>query len=281
MFFTFSLHKIRMHDRFDFEPAEYSRFKFGDGAAARRFGVQLARAFIEQYLETGILCTQLVVAPSPYAFIPTATFAMKNYFVFELNRWLAEHHLPVVQETKVHRKTSYKEDYGALNAEERMQLIGQDSFHIDRAFLEDKTILFLDDIRITGSHERMILKMVQEYQLTNSMGLLYFAELVNPDIHPNIENHLNYFEVKGIFDLEPIIESRHFFINTRIIKYILNYETAAFRIFLQNRSDAFIHELFNMALGNSYHTVEAYQHNLQCIREYIYTNNFKLIHNGN
>ncbi|GGH70627.1 hypothetical protein HNQ91_003058 [Filimonas zeae] len=281
MFFTFSLHKIQTHDRFAFEPAEYSRFKFGCGWAARRFGAQLAQAFIEQYLKTGVLNKQLVVAPSPYAFIPTATFALKNYFVFELNRWLAENDLPVVQETKVHRKTSYKEDYGALNAEERMQLIGQDSFHIDRAFLEDKTVLFLDDIRITGSHERMILKMVQEYQLNNDMGLLYFAELTNPDIHPNIENHLNYFEVKDIFDLEPIIESRHFFINTRIVKYILNYESAPFRIFLQNRTDEFVHNLYNMALGNSYHMVEAYLPNLHCIRDYIYTNNFKLIHNGN
>ena len=150
---TYSLHKITDTGNFGFCPDDYSRFKFGDDEVAERFGIGLAEGFIKAHLEKGPV-PQLVVVSSPYSFIPTATFAMKNHFVFRLNRWLALHGHPVLQETKVHRTITYKEDYGELDAAQRLKLIGNDSFHIDKAFLEGKKILFLDDIRITGGHEK-------------------------------------------------------------------------------------------------------------------------------
>ncbi len=263
---TYSLHKISNEKHFSFHPDDYSRFKFGDEAIAKAFGEDLAAGFIKQHLSDVAMQQQLVVVSSPYAFIPTATFAMKNYFVFRLNRWLAGHHRPVVQETKVHRTITYKEDYGELNAAERIRLIGNDSFHIDAAFLTGKTVIFLDDIRITGSHERMIMKMADSYGLTNDMYLLYFAELINEAIHPNIENFLNYHCVKTVFDLQSIIESGHFFMNTRIVKYMLNYDADAFRIFIKVQKENFVNLFYDMALGNGYHTIEAYQPNIKLLK---------------
>jgi len=266
---SFSLHKISNAESFSFNPADYSRFKFGDDAIAEKFGTALAKSFIQQHLSNNIIRQQIVVISSPYAFIPTATFAMKNYFVFELNRWLAENNLPVVQETKVNREVTYKEDYGELSAEERLSLIGNDVFHIDSAFVKDKILFFLDDIRITGSHEKMITKMLAAYGLENDIYLLYFAELVNNAIHPNVENYLNYFSVKSVFDLNGIIRQERFAINTRIVKYILNADPAVFMIFIQNHSASLLTLLYNMALGNSYHTIEAYQQNLGVIKDYL------------
>ena len=273
----YSLHKIYTSTGFNFDAGAYSRFKFGDDQQASIFGSDLADGFIYEVLLKQTISQQIVVISSPYAFIPTATFAMKNYFVFKLNRWLAEHHLPVVQETKVHRTVTYKEDYGELNAEQRMNLIGNDSFHIDAEFLKGKTLVFLDDIKITGSHERMIAKMIKQYSLHNDIYMLYFAELANPDIPPNIENYLNYHEVKSIFDLNGIINSGHFCINTRVVKYILKYNHNSFCIFLQDKSTKFITELYNMALGNSYHTMDSYTLNLNYIKHYLFANNQVLV----
>ncbi|OCX52301.1 hypothetical protein BEL04_12560 [Mucilaginibacter sp. PPCGB 2223] len=269
----YSLHKISNSTSFGFDAGHYSRFKFGDGEVSARFGTALAEGFISDVLAENPIHNQTVVISSPYSFIPTATFAMKNAFVYRLNHYLAGYGLPVVQETKVHRTITYKEDYGELNAEQRMNLIGNDSFHIDAEFLKGKTLLFLDDIKITGSHERMIQKMITQYNLHNDIHMLYFAELANADIHPNIENYLNYYEVKSIFDLEPIINSDSFCINTRIVKYILNYDHDSFTVFLNNQNKAFITELYNMALGNSYHTMESYQPNLNYIKYYLFTDN--------
>ena len=277
---TYSLYDINDAESLGFHPADYSRFKFGDEAIAKKFGTALADGFIKNHLSVHPIHQQIVVVPSPYSFIPTATFAMKNHFVFRLNRWLAEHGFPVVQETKVHRTITYKDDYGELDAEQRIKLIGNDSFHIDSAFLTGKTVIFLDDIKITGSHERMIMKMVREYNLHNNIYMLYFAELTNPAIHPNFENHLNYYSVKSIFDLESIIQSGSFFINTRIVKYILNYPFDAFCIFIQNQTNAFTHHLYNMALGNSYHAIDAYTQNLHFIRNHLFNTTHKKIEYG-
>lgn len=263
---TYSLHKIQNTDNFGFSPTKYSKFKYGDDSIAKEFGNALAEGFIENYLSVNPITEQIVVISSPYAFIPTATFGMKNYFVFRLNRWLAEHNLPVVQETKVTRSITYKEDYGELDEAQRLSLIGNDTFQIDKEFLKDKVLIFLDDIRITGSHERMITKMLQEYNVENETHLLYFAELINKNIHPNIENFLNYYHVKSIFDLDDIIKNEKFSINTRIVKFILSSEPNSFKIFIQNHSDSFLELLYNMAIGNSYHTIEAYQENFNLLR---------------
>lgn len=275
--FTYSLHKIDNPSHFGFHADDYSLFKFGDDLVAEKFGKDLADGFIRDFLSENQIEEQMVVISSPYSFIPTATFAMKNYFVYQLNRWLAEQGMPVVQEAKVHRTITYKEDYGELSAEERMRLIGNDSFHIDKDFLEGKTLLFLDDIKITGSHERMILKMVKEYNLKNDIHMLYFAELVNKEIHPNIENHLNYHKVKSIFDLEGIIDSGHFCMNTRIVKYILNCDYNSFAVFLGRQDARFIDHLYDLALGNGYHTIEAYTENLEFVKKNLNNKNYKLI----
>jgi hypothetical protein len=266
---SYALHQISSAEEFGFDPDDYSRFKFGDDLVARDFGEQLAEGFIMGYMEGNYKGEQMVVISSPYSFIPTATFALKNYFTHQLNRWLAERGAPVLQEAKVHRTITYKEDYGELNAEERLKLIGNDSFHIDKHFLEGKTLLFLDDIRITGSHERMILKMVNEYALTNDIHMLYFAELVNTAIHPNVENMLNYHQVKSVFDLDDIIKSGFFSFNTRIVKYILNCDFNSFSIFMKNQTEDFINMLYNLSLGNGYHTIDAYAENLNFIRKHI------------
>ena len=266
---SFSLHKITNAEQFSFDAADYSRFKYGDNTVAAIFGKALAEGFIKEYENSLLDAQQLVIISSPYSFIPTATFAMKNYFVFTLNRWLAENNLPITQETKVHRTITYKDDYGALDAAERLALIGNDSFHIDAEFLTNKTLVFLDDIRITGSHEKMITKMLGEYNLANDCYLLYFAELVNKDIHPNIENHLNYFSVKSISDLNDIVQSNNFIINTRIVKYILHTESKMFLEFIEKQSFNFINLLFDMAIGNGYHTIEAYSGNMEILKELI------------
>jgi hypothetical protein len=266
---NYSLHKINSADAFSFSAADYSKFKFGDDVIAESFGTDLAKGFIKEHLLSNPIQHQIVVISSPYAFIPTATFAMKNHFVYELNKWLATNNLPVVQETKIHRTITYKEDYGELDAEQRIKLIGNDSFHIDKAFLGNKTLIFLDDIKITGSHERMINKMIEEYGLHNNTYLLYYAELVNASIHPNIENYLNYHYVKSIFDLDEIIKNERFAINTRLVKYILNASVDSFNVFIQDHSTNFINLLYNMALGNGYHTIDAYQANLKRLKQYI------------
>jgi hypothetical protein len=263
---------IKFTTVFDLDAIKYSKFKFGDKDAAREFGHDLAHAFIRNVFQPIISKTepkQMVVCSSPYCFIPTATFALKDYFINVINEYMMESNWPVVEETKIHRTTTYKEDYGELSAEERLKLISGDSFHIDEVFIKDKTIIFLDDIRITGSHERVIQRMYQHYGLTNEHWFGYYAELTDSNIDPKIENQLNYAYVRSLLHLDKVIKNSDFMLNTRIVKYILNSEFTEFEQFIQYQPIRLVKTLYHLAIGNSYHLIEKYQENFNYIKNLI------------
>lgn len=283
---SMSVHSITDRNNLPFSKEEYSKFKFGCKSIARKYGEELANITIKDLTHkvlangfTGNEFLQIVVISSPYQFIPTAAYAMKDYFVRSLNNWLAENNLPVVQETKITRSISYREDYGALSAEERMNLIGKDTFYVDREFVKDKYCLFLDDIRITGSHEKVIQRMVDEYELECDYSFLYYAQLDNSEINPNIENELNYAFVSdnpvyGLPTISKIIRSQGgFLLNTRTVKYILNSPHEEFFTFIDYQSNKFLETLYHQAIGNSYHLDEHYSKNMNTLK--IYLNNIK------
>lgn len=257
----FSLHKIHDKDQLSFNPEEYSVFKFGDDKIAQKFGESLAQSYINEILIKRNHIEQIVVISSPYSFIPTASYTMKNHFVNELNFWLSENGHNTVQETKIYRTITYREDYGELSAEQRHQLIKNDHFYIDVNYLHNKLLVFLDDIKITGSHENMIKKMIDENKINNEIHLLYFAELINKEINPNIENHLNYYKIKSIFDLNEIINESRFVFNTRIVKYLLIANHHDFVKFVNQQSAEFQTTLLHLSIGNNYFKIDEYSTN--------------------
>ena len=105
----------------------------------------------------------IVFVPSPYHAIPTASNALSLFFRDEVNRFLYRHQRKSLLQSKIHRYKTYTVDYGNLDFEERMRLISSDTYHLDKRFLEDRMVLFIDDIKITGSHEQII-RQLQRFQ---------------------------------------------------------------------------------------------------------------------
>ena len=85
------------------------------------------------------------------------------------------------------------------------------------------------------------------------------------------------YPLKSIFDLEDIIKSGNFCMNTRIVKYILNCDFNSFTIFLERQSSDFVNHLYDLSLGNGYHTIEAYSENLNFIKNNLNNKKYKLI----
>jgi len=266
----YSLHKIYFENEIPFSATDYSKFKFGDKDIARDFGYALADGFIRNNSHE-LFDQQAVVISSPYCFIPTATFAMKDYFVQRLNMHLSETGQAVVEETKIHRTITYKEDYGALSAEERLNLIGNDGFHIDTKFIKGKYLIFLDDIIITGSHEKVVRRMLEQYNVECDGMFLYFAELANKNIHPKIENDLNFAYVKDLYTLDKVIKNESFLFNTRVVKFMLNAPASEFSTFINFQKEAFLQTFIHLAIGNSYHTIPDYHFNFTTLKNYLKT----------
>jgi hypothetical protein len=132
--------------------------------------------------------------------------------------------------------------------------------------VKGKTVLFLDDIRITGSHEKVIERMVTEFDLECDYHFLYFAVLDSNSIHPSIENELNYAFVKDLLNLDKIIKNEDFLLNTRVVKYLLNYGYTGFVTFIQFQKQSFINTVYHSAVGNSYHLIEDYKKNFNYLK---------------
>jgi len=266
----YALHSILAQHEYGFDAGEYSRFKHGSENIARKFGYDLANGFINDCLSENYDGRQLVILQGAHSHIPTAACCMKQFFVDKLNDWLFSKHFPVVEELKIYRSVSYRDDYGEMSRKERYNLIKNDRFYFDKNFLDaDKTIIHLDDIKITGTHEFIILNLFQEYGLTNNCYFLHFAELKNESIHPQIENQLNNHAIEGLHSIDSIIKHEQFCFNTRVVKYILNSRPEAFDDFIRMQADDFIRDLYFNAIGNEYFKFPEYDRNLNVLKQMI------------
>lgn len=273
---TLSLYKFS-ENYHPFSAIEYSQFKFGSKDIARKFGCELATKFIYsgnyRWLKA-VLKSQknrVIVMSSPYVHIPTATFAMKDYFLRDLNCALVGDGLLPAIETKISRSSSYREEYGDMTKEQRMEVMQKDTFHVDKTLLINNVCLFLDDIRITGAHQHRIQDMLDKYEILSEGMFLFYAELTDQS-NPNIENKLNYAFVKDLVDLDKIIKNHDFLLNTRIVKYILNAPADECKTFLKYQKHKFLHTLYCASIANGYHLIEEYKPNLASIKKLaIYT----------
>lgn len=261
---NFSAYEIWDSEKPGFSADDYSIFKHGSERVARNFGYALADKFISQHpdLFDG---REIVVIPSAYSYIRTASCFLTSFFIDRLNFFLFTKQLLPVEQAKIYRTVTYREDYGEMTAEQRFNLIKGDKFHIDKSFLKDKTLLFIDDIKITGTHERIILKMLDDFQVSNDCYMLYFAELKNSEINPRFENFLNQHYVRSLEQVNSIIRKDDFVFNTRVVKFILGAKEGDFDSFIKQQSVPFIRELLSLSIGNSYYQFQEYQLNIQSL----------------
>ena len=99
--------------------------------------------------------------------------------------------------------------------------------------------------------------------------MLYFAELTDKSVPPNIENRLNYAYVKSLDEINAIIKNEQFRFNTRVVKLILNGQDHLFDSFIEKQDIQFVRNLYYQAIGNEYFKFPKYLRNLTQLRKII------------
>lgn len=258
----FSLHKFNSAMEIPFSFVDYSKFKHGDKSIARIFGKALGDAF-DVSLENN---KEVVICSAPYKNIPVASTALKDYFI---SKFVIHNPEIDVIDLKVFRGHSYNSDYGSATADERDALISSDDFYIDSEIIKDRDLILIDDIRITGSHERRMLSLLDSVNFEGNVIFVYFAELTNTNIHPNIENFLNHAFVKDINEVE-ILTHKEFLFNTRVVKLILNASFDKFKDFVDSKSYSFNESLLSYSLLNKYNQEVKFQENINYLKTLIH-----------
>ena len=261
----FSIHKFTDTDNLTFSAIEYSKFKHGSQKFAQKLGRELACGFLESVefnnFHRHILNDQIVICSAPWKNIPVASTALKDFFISEFNPiWSIDNQ--AVEDLKVHRAHSYNEDYGAMSKEQREQVITSDDFSIDNAFIKGKVLFFIDDIIITGAHERRIQSLLETVGFEGWVLFLYYAEYRGEN-NPAIENELNYAFMKNLSDMDYIIKNEGVIFNTRLVKFMLNAPDDEFKQFISNQTSNFCSSLKTHIIGNEYHNIEQFKKNYE------------------
>ncbi len=261
----FSIHQFTDTDNLTFSAIEYSKFKHGSQKFAQKLGRELACGFLESVefndFYQNISTNQIVICSAPWKNIPVASTALKDFFISEFNPvWSLDNQ--AVEDLKVHRAHSYNEDYGAMSKEQREQVITSDDFSIDKAFIKGKVLFFIDDIIITGAHERRIQSLLETVGFEGWVLFLYYAEYGGEN-NPAIENELNYAFMKNLSDMDYIIKNEGVIFNTRLVKFMLNAPDDEFKQFISNQTSNFCSSLKMHIIGNEYHNIEPFKKNYE------------------
>jgi hypothetical protein len=248
---TISLNKT---DNFAAEFCDaYSKFKHGSKTQARQFGKQVSSVCD---FEKG---DRLIFYSAPFNNIHTASNAFKDYLLSFCSEQFMQKEITIKQ-GKINREYSYDDDYGMMSKEERKLAISSDLFHIDKTFInESDTLVFIDDIKITGSHEERIKELLEREKISNKVIFIYIAEYTGNN--PQVEHHLNHAVVNNLKDINDIIRNEEFIFNTRVVKFILKADIENFVSFITYQSHSFKETLFSLSILNNYHSSSKYKTN--------------------
>jgi hypothetical protein len=206
--------------------ARYSRYKYGSVTATEAFARALVAALDQRYPELA-RAPRLLMTSSPYAYVPTAATTLARSLQPLLNAARAARGLAAAPLAKVDRIRTSAGDYGTLSAEDRDRHMAANALSF-RRFRPDQVrgtyLLVVDDVRVTGAHQRCLMRASEELPLAGR-AFLYIASFPGPTgagFDPTLEDALNHAAVKTLADLAAIVEADDFAWNVRACKFILD-----------------------------------------------------------
>jgi len=212
--------------RLPFSPARYSMYKYGSVAAAETFARALGAAFCELHPELA-LASRLLMASSPYVRVPAAATTLARRLRPVLNAARAVNGLPPVPLLRVDRISTCPGDYGTLSAQARDLHMAANIVSFRRfrpAQVRGAQLLVIDDVRVTGAHQRCLMRASEGLPLA-ARTFLYIAAFpgqLSGCFDPAQEDVLNHTAVKTLDDLAEIVEAADFAWNVRVCKFTLS-----------------------------------------------------------
>jgi hypothetical protein len=255
----------------------YSRFKYGDTIVGAQYGGDLARLFIKTYgslfLESENQ-TDFVIVTAPYKHVPKGAAVIAKYFQTTINNHLdllGKMPIPILP---IFNDTLVEGDYGTLDKVSRFSQ--NDDIHLYSIpdLLKGKRVIFIDDLRITGSIE----KKAEDFLKTQGVKELYCLyigslESDKSNVGPEIESVMNNAWVKNLDGIKEIILTGHFATNMRVIKFILSSKADSFLAFIRSMSSSFNFELYSDTLGSGVAHMPKYNNNFLLLVEELKSRN--------
>jgi len=240
-----------------FDSLRYSMFKYGCHASAESYALRMAQMIRHEFPHWR--SEEVMMAGSAFKVAPTASEAIANLVYVYLKPFF-----PLLQKIKIRRDSIFPNDYGSLSIAERESLMNRNILWIDEDSLRGKKLIVVDDLRVTGAHEKKITQLVEKS--ASEVLFCYVGRLVG-SYQPSCEAHINQSAVGSLADLKDIIRRGHFHVNARVCKYVLSYGDATeLSHFLSNVPEQVLSTLDLCIQGDGYHLMTEYMRNYEILR---------------
>lgn len=231
----------------------YSRFKHGDTAVARRFGMALA-ALAAGQLDAG----PVLVTTSAFAKVPPAAYSLLAPFVQQLRLLRPDLEIGTF---RISRRGVSNGDYSRMTIADRRDAIGAGDLTPERD-ISDAFVLALDDIRVTGNHERVMDRCLRAAGV-RTVWHLYVVDAGPYARSPQIESVLNEAAIDGVEDLLTIVSGRRFVPNARLCRRVLALPLEQLRAFVRQADPSLLAWLSAAIEHDGLSVVSAYSARVQ------------------
>ncbi len=272
---TLALHSLRVEDNRilietgeEFDGVAYSKFKYGDGSVSDEYGKSLAQAFIEKHtdlLESGV---DIAVTSASYRSVPKGATSIAYFFTKYLNEYLEKIHKGPAQRIKITNNDSFVGDYASFSIEKREALMTSSVLTLSES-VKAKTLIIIDDVRITGAGERRLVDFFADKDVAE-IFLLYVAaaDPAYASTNPQIESILNHTWMDGLPKLLSIMQSKGYMINARVCKYILSYPALdALEAFLRQLNRKVLEDLYENIVNDNYSAIPEYKDSIALVKK--------------
>jgi len=220
---------------------------------------------------------RVYVTCSPFRAAPTAAHAVAQYFTAALNKYLEGQGLPEAKFFQIHRRCLFEGDYGKLTEKDRRSVMAEVRLTLPQDIdLHNSNLLVIDDIRITGAHEKAVLDLVMN-QNPKRVCKMYVAMFEQDGAaKATLEARLNNALVKNLVDLDNLIKGMrtNYIPNSRVCKFLLSEQDLdALRWFLKRQSPHLIRQLYDYMQADGYAEMESYKAQLEVIKQVLSINN--------
>ena len=239
-----------------FDLHAYSRFKYGCHQQAAHYGDQLTKLLVGSPVSDMYRGEQppIIVSASAYKRLYTAAQLVANTVESRL-RWASFQ----VQAGRIYRAHLTEGDYGAMTHAQRQYWMTNNGLSVDPTLFVGRHVIVVDDVRITGSHERAIWRLFADLPI-RSLTNLYVVELSKALVErdPCIEDRMNHAEVRTLHDLIRLMWQDSYVPTARTVKFVLSRPYDALVAFLAKIEGGDLRALHMGVLDDGYYAMQTY-----------------------
>ena len=251
--------RLVLSDLSGFDAHAYSKFKYGDTRPAAEYAEEIYRHCLQGQVQS----TEVDVVFSPNTYLPTAAHSIAEELISILSA--AGHDCESVN---VHRQTTYTLDYGKMNAQERLTMISGDTYRFKNQPRKDACLVFVDDVSITGTHQRILEQLMEKSGLMNPQKHVYFGVKADRQIPASIESMLNRAAIRSPEGIIPLMMEPGFKLNTRTTKSLL--ACSHLKDYIKSIPAHVLDSMVDGAAQNGYSDILEYQQNFLLAEEFLF-----------